>query len=259
MPGLGRCAVSPELLPTDRVVLPVHVYDEALFAPCVAARIATILRGVLSAQRQATVIVSAGRTPTATYRALREHREAVDFSRVRLVQMDEYAGLPPGDESSLAAYLQGEVAEPLGIGEFATFHDAHGLPARTLRAHEALALSADLVVHGIGRNGHLGFNEPPSGPAEASRRVWLDPRTCRDNGMAAQRLRAVTLGTAVLLTARHTLLLARGAAKAAAVAGAVQGPMSRRCPASWLQSVSGCSVHLDPPAASALHVLPLTG
>lgn len=81
--------MSPDSPAAGPTVLPVHVYDEALFAPAVAARIAGILRRVLLGKAHATVVLSAGRTPTGTYRALRDHAGAVDFSRVRLVQMDE--------------------------------------------------------------------------------------------------------------------------------------------------------------------------
>ena len=236
----------------------VHVYDGTLFRYAVAARIAAILRQAQARNDPITVVVSAGRTPTGAYQVLRDYRSTVDFSRVRLVQMDEYAGLSPSHGASLAAYLLREVVKPLGIRRFLTLNDERGRLRRPLSEHEALARSAALVVHGIGRNGHLGFNEPPSGPDEPSRAVLLDPATCVDNGLTDGPVEALTLGTAVLLTAEHTVLLARGTAKATAVAAAVQGPPSPACPASWLQTVPGCSVHLDRDAAAGLRVLPRT-
>jgi glucosamine-6-phosphate deaminase len=115
----------------------------------------------------------------------------------------------------------------------------------------------DLQVLGIGSDGHLAFNEPGSSLASTTRIKTLTEQTRRDNarffGSPDEVPRHVlTQGLGTILRARHLLLLATGAAKAEAVAAAVEGPLSASCPASVLQLHPHATVLLDPEAASLL-------
>ena len=122
-----------------------------------------------------------------------------------------------------------------------------------MRAHEPRSLQ----LLGIGRNGHVGFNEPGSPRASRCRVVELAPETRADaveafGGLERVPHLAVTLGVADLLAARRVVLFAFGAAKAAALERAVQGPVSAACPASWLRGHVDVLVLADGPAAAGL-------
>ena len=234
-----------------------NVCEEITLARAAADAIARALSRTIALQGEAVWTPSAGRTPTLTYRFLRQdHRQSLDWGAVRLVQMDEYLGLPPHHPASLAFYINRHVAEPLGIRDFACFNGDDGTlrmpPERFEQIHAA---RIDLAVHGVGRNGHIGFNEPGSSPTSLSRTIMLDASTYEDNfANAADRARfrsGVTLGLRALLGARDTVVLATGRHKAAAVCAMLAGPVSKRCPASFLRRSSGVTAFLD----SAAHAL----
>jgi glucosamine-6-phosphate deaminase len=177
---------------------------------------------------------------------------ALDWGRVHIVQMDEYAGLGMGDPRSLAHCIFGELVAPLRAGGFSHFNDAAGRLIRPLAQYEAALERIDLVVHGIGRNGHIGFNEPGSAVDSGCRVVRLAGSTLRANRVDARD--GVTLGLKSLLAARATLLLATGHEKAAALGRALSGPPSDRCPASRLRGCRNVVVLADALAASRVGV-----
>ena len=206
-----------------------------------------------------------GSTPIPLYKALvQAHiRGKADFSRATTFNLDEFVGVGRGD-----------------AGSYRTFMDTHlfahvNLPAR--RAHvldgraadwrgeadryEALIQRAgglDLVILGIGRNGHLGFNEPAPALQARTHRVTLRPDTRRANaGLFAGRWRdvptqALSMGIGTILSAREVVLIATGAAKARIVARALRGPVTTRVPASLLQAHPHVSIVVDRDAAAQL-------
>lgn len=135
--------------------------------------------------------------------------------------------------------------------------EASDLPAEAARFGDLLAAvgGLDIAIVGIGRNGHLAFNDPPSGPATSTRVVELaaESRSAAAStfGPTVPR-QGLTLGLSELLAAAHVLLLANGAAKAAIVERAFAGPVAESCPASFLQHHHSLTAVLDEPAASAL-------
>jgi glucosamine-6-phosphate deaminase len=116
----------------------------------------------------------------------------------------------------------------------------------------------DVQLLGIGTNGHIGFNEPTSSFASRTRIKTLAPRTRQDNArffdgdLDAVPLHCITQGLGTILDARQLLLVAQGESKAAAVAAAVEGPLSAMVPASALQLHRSAVVLLDEAAASQL-------
>jgi glucosamine-6-phosphate deaminase len=224
----------------------------------VARTVVDALAATLRERGSARFIASSGRTPRGVYALLRTvHRGALDWSRVTVVQMDEYVGLPPHDPTSLAWSLHRQLVGPLGLG-FLSLNGPHGRLARDLDEHDGMARGADLVLHGLGRNGHVGFNEPPSGPDHPTRCVRLAAETRADNGLPTSVQEGITLGLDCLLTAQTTLVAAKGRTKADAVAAMVSAPASEDCPASWLRGIP-CEVHLDPAAGRALSSPPGVG
>lgn len=245
---MGGARLQPwfERPPHSLRVLPAEAIAEIA-----AARIAAALRSVLARRGRAVFLPSAGRTPLATYALLRAaHRRTVDWSRVVCVQMDGYEGLGDRDPRGFAAELRRELVEPLGIGRFLRFHGPDGelrqpLPAyeRTVRALGGI----DLALQGLGRNGHIGFNEPGDARAETTRRVRLAPSTRAANGVPFTH--GVTLGLSVLGEARETLVLANGAAKRDAARALLFRPEGVFNPAAAVRRCGRVSVLLDPEAA----------
>jgi glucosamine-6-phosphate deaminase len=218
----------------------------------VGAHVAALVADAVARDPDLVLGVATGGTPLPAYRALA--RGSGDLSRVRLVALDEYVGLPKGHPASYAAYVEREVATPLGVPRTHVVVP-QGSGAALERRIAALG-GVDLQLLGIGRNGHLAFNEPGSALDSRSRVVALSETTRRDNAHAFGRdpvpTHAVTQGLGTILEARHLVLLATGEAKADAVAAALTGQVTPDCPASVIQRHRQVTVVLDRAAASAL-------
>jgi len=234
----------------------VAVLDDA---EAVGAHVAALVADAVARHPDLVLGVATGGTPLPAYRALA--RGSGDLSGVRLVALDEYVGLPPGHPASYAAYVEREVATPLGVPS-AHVVVPQGSGAALERRIAALG-GVDLQLLGIGRNGHLAFNEPGSQLDSRTRVVALSETTRRDNaapfGVDPVPTHAVTQGIGTILEARHLVLLATGAAKAAAVAAALTGPVTPDCPASVVQTHRRLTVVLDAAAASGLDGWRLVG
>ena len=204
---------------------------------------------VLDEAPASSVVVATGRTPIGLYEELAARRRAgaLDTSRMTAVQLDEYLGLAPDDKRSLLRWMDLLFLEPLGIDParvvtLPTDGEAGGLTAFDLALEDRDGL--DLAILGLGANGHLGFNEPPTGPDAGTRVVDLRPETLEANasywadGVEVPR-RAVTIGMRQLLDARQILLLVAGASKHAIVRAAIEGPVGPDVPASFLQVAAG--------------------
>lgn len=210
-----------------------------------------------------TLGVATGSTPLPVYAALRERAASgVDFSQMTAFALDEYVGLPPGHPESYRAVVDREVGEPLGLlpqnvhvpdGSIADIETAGERYERALIEHGGV----DLQLLGIGATGHLGFNEPGSSFGSLTRVKTLTERTRIDNARFFASLdevpiHCVTQGLGTILRARHLVLLAFGEGKAAAVAAAVEGPVTASMPGSAIQLHAHVTVVIDEAAASRL-------
>lgn len=188
----------------------------------------------------------------------------VSLDRMTSFNLDEYVGLSPEHPQSYHAFMQERLFAPLKL-EPARTHlprgDAPDPVAEAARYDAAIthAGGIDLQLLGIGRNGHIGFNEPSSSLASPTRVKTLTRATREANARffgpdeAVPRF-AITMGIATILRSRHAVLLATGAAKAEAVAAMAEGPLSARCPASALQMHPKVTVVLDTEAAAGLEL-----
>ena len=218
---------------------------------------------------RAVLGLATGSTPERVYAHLVERYQsgAVSFRDVTTYNLDEYYPISPLDPNSYRSYMHRNLFSRVDIAP----HRAHVLDGTVPEAFAAEHAAAfdrwiesdgglDLQLLGIGRNGHIGFNEPSElTVAEAlrlpTRLVELHPVThsdaARDFGGPDRVIpRALTMGVAPILAARSIVLLATGAHKAEAVAAALKGPMTAALPASLLQSVADkVTWVLDEPAA----------
>ncbi len=204
--------------------------------------------------------LATGSTPLTVYAALAGRRRAVALGAVRWFALDEYVGLPPGHPQSYRAVIDREVVAPLGLDHRMVRVPGDG-PIQSAGARfEAEIESAggiDLQLLGIGTTGHIGFNEPGSSLASLTRVKTLTEQTRRDNSRFFDSIdevpmHCITQGLGTIMRARHLLLLAFGAAKAAAVAAAVEGPISSSAPGSAIQLHPHVTVLVDEAAAADL-------
>ena len=203
--------------------------------------------------------LATGSTPLTTWRALAAR--GLDLSRVRGFALDEYVGLEPGHPESYRSVITREVVEPLGLTPSLVRVPADSGPIETAGAdYEAAIVAAggiDLQILGIGSTGHIGFNEPGSSFASLTRVKTLTEQTRLDNARFFDSLddvprHCVTQGLGTILRARHLVLLAFGASKAAALAGAVEGPLTASLPGSAIQLHPRVTVIVDEAAAAQL-------
>lgn len=234
-------------------------------ADAAADLVARIMAHELRANPHLVLGLATGRTMEGVYaRLVRLHREeALDFSLCSTFNLDEYVGLPGSDRHSYRHYMNHHLFLQVNVD----LRNTH-LPDGTASDLEAECRSyeqairrfngIDLQILGLGRAGHIGFNEPLSALQSRTRVKALAPVTLAQNaGFFADPdqmpRRAITMGVGTILESRRCLLLATGAEKADIIAKAVEGPITAMISATALQLHRRCTVVIDEAAATRLH------
>jgi glucosamine-6-phosphate deaminase len=234
-------------------------------ARAVAEKAADVCAELIQAKPDARLGLATGATPRALYAELirRNQLGRLSFSRVETFNLDEYLGIGPQHPRSFHRAMHEALFAHVDIDPLNTHLPAGDSadPVAEAAAYEALIEARggiDLQILGIGRNGHIGFNEPGSSLGSRTRVKTLSRATLRDNQLGGPDFEApvmaITMGIRTILDARALLVLATGAAKAAAVAAALEGPLAASCPASAIQLHPGATVVLDPAAAADLRL-----
>ena len=214
---------------------------------------------LVRANPRAVLGLATGSTPLTTWRALAAR--GLDLSQVRGFALDEYVGLPAGHPESYRSVITREVVEPLGLTPELVRVPADSGAIETAGAdYEAAIVAAggvDLQILGIGRTGHIGFNEPGSSFASLTRVKTLTEQTRRDNARFFDSpddvpMHCITQGLGTIMRARHLVLLAFGSGKASALARAVEGPVTASLPGSAVQLHQRVTVIVDEEAAAEL-------
>jgi len=207
---------------------------------------ARMIAAAIQANPNLTLCLSAGNTPTGTYRELLRiyQSRALKLSGISFFFLDEYDGLAEGHPESFRSYLDRELFKPAHI-PVANIHAPDLNYEETIRN----AGGIDLLICGIGANGHIAFNEPGSPMNSRTRIVSLADSTLRSiqSKFKPEDLphRAITVGLATILESREILLLANGKEKAEILARAIRGPATTDVPASLLQSHPNVTVITD--------------
>ncbi len=225
---------------------------------------AKIVAKTVREKPDAVLGLATGRTPERLYRELvRLHREdGLDFSRVTTFNLDEYVGLSPEHPQSYRHFMNEHLFRHIDIDLASTnvpAGRADDLQAEC-RAYEERIEAAggiDVQLLGLGRNGHIGFNEPTG---SLRSRTWikiLSEQTLHDNAAVfgdrdAMPRHAVTMGIGTIMEARRIVLLAFGPAKVRAVMQMIEGPLAAICPGSALQAHPRATVVLDEASAAGL-------
>ena len=207
---------------------------------------ATFIATEVRSKPDSVLGLATGSTPLGTYKELvRMHRKGLDFSRVVTFNLDEYYRLAPEHPQSYHNFMNENFFNQVNIKK-SNVHIPDGLTSdvdkfcaeyeRTIKQKGGI----DIQLLGIGRDGHLGFNEPGSSLGSRTRLKTLTEETVRDNARFfsnpddVPRL-AITMGVGTILDARKLLLIASGEAKAEAVKASIEGPITSQVTATVLQ------------------------
>lgn len=233
----------------------------------VASEIAQLIRERSSRGRQTVLGLATGSTPLPLYRELiRLHREeGLSFRSVTSFNLDEYLGLDRDHPESYWTFMHRNLFDHIDI-----LPENINLPSGTVADHEIEAHckdyearirkagGIDFQILGIGRTGHIGFNEPGT-PIEArTQKIHLDELTRKDaapafGGIENVPTEAITMGCGTILEARRIALLAWGSKKASIVREAIEGVITDQVSASFLQTHPAATFFLDREAAADLH------
>lgn len=253
------------MTPTSTPTLEVVTTTERDAARALADEIAELVADGRRRGRSAVLGLATGRSPLALYEELaRRAREGtLDLSDAITFNLDEYLGLPADDPRSFRARMRATLFERVGLRE-----DRTHVPRCDLRTAEA-ALHAeiyereiaraggiDLQVLGIGRNGHIGFNEPGSGRDTRTREVELARETVEDaasafGGAGGVPRRALTMGIATILEARRLRVLAFGPGKREIVRRTLEEGIGPAVPATFLREHGDARLYVDAAALGA--------
>jgi glucosamine-6-phosphate deaminase len=232
----------------------------------VARQIAEVIRTKVAAGERPVLGLATGSTPIGVYRELiRLHQEeGLSFAQVVTFNLDEYYPMDPASIHSYHRFMWENLFSQLDIPR-ANVHIPPGDAAREsmegeCRRYEESIRAAggiDIQLLGIGRTGHIGFNEPGSGAESRTRLVTLDLVTRKDTaadffGEENVPREAITMGVETIFEAREILILATGEHKAEIVRRAVEGDVDHEVAATFLQQHGNTTFYLDRPAAAAL-------
>jgi glucosamine-6-phosphate deaminase len=233
-------------------------------AAAAARLVARLIAKELRAKPDLVLGLATGQTMEAVYAHLvnLHRKEGLDFSRCQTFNLDEYVGLPPEDEHSYRFYMNLHLFNRVNIKpENTRLPDgmAKDLAAECERYEKAIiqAGGIDIQLLGIGRDGHIGFNEPLSALRSRTREKALSPATLAQNGPLfgdphKMPRRALTMGVGTILESKRCLLLAAGHSKAEVLAKAVEGPITALISASALQLHPRCTIVVDEAATTRL-------
>lgn len=257
--------IESELTQLERI--PTQIYNSADDACQTVADAITDLINERNAANKPTVLgLATGSTPVRLYRELirRHQKEGLSFANVITFNLDEYYGLDGDHPESYRKFMQDQLFDHVDLKPKNT-NVPDGLVAseavfQSCKAYEDAIVAAggiDIQILGIGRTGHIGFNEPGSGPQTLTRLVTLDSLTRRDAardflGEANVPRHAITMGVGTILAARKLFLLAWGEGKASIMAKTVEGEQTDTIPATFLQQHENCFFCIDQAAASHL-------
>ncbi|HMP00947.1 MAG TPA: glucosamine-6-phosphate deaminase [Gemmatales bacterium] len=247
--------------------IPTLMFEQSSMASRhVALMIESLIRQNNSAGRPTVLGLATGSTPIGLYRELiRLHRdEGLDFSRVITFNLDEYYPMPPDDPHSYHAWMHAHLFRHLNIPA-RNIHIPRGdLPPEAVAEHCAdleekirRVGGIDFQILGIGRSGHIGFNEPGSTRQSRTRLVTLDPVTRRDAasgffGLENVPQQAITLGVGTILEAKKIVIMAFGEHKADIAQRSIECEPSDAITASYLQQHGDATFILDEAVASKL-------
>ncbi len=247
--------------------IPTRIYETASEASkVIAGEIAQAIREKAARNEHCVLGLATGSSPTSVYAELvRMHeQEGLSFQNVVTFNLDEYYPMQPNALQSYVRFMHEHLFDHVDIRK-----DNIHIPDGTLEKDEVLDFcldyekkiksfgGLDIQILGIGRTGHIGFNEPGSGINSPTRLITLDHITIVDAasdffGEENVPQKAITMGVGTILQAKRIILMAWGEGKAPIIRKAIEGPVTDLVPATYLQNHGNTTVFLDAPASVEL-------
>ena len=247
--------------------VPVLIFEEpAQLGHQVARRIANLIEEGQTVGRNVVLGLPTGSTPIGTYQELiKMHREeGLDFSNVIAFILDEYYPMDPNNLQSYHRFMRENFFDHVNIPDNNIFVPRGDIPPEDVETfcltfeHQIEKFGGlDLLLLGIGRSGHIGFNEPGSGPETRTRLIVLDEITRKDAasdffGEENVPRQAITMGVGTILDAREIILIATGEHKAPIIRRAVEEEPNTSVTATYLQNHRNAAFYIDRAAATHL-------
>jgi glucosamine-6-phosphate isomerase len=226
-------------------------------------RTAKFVTDLVKLKPGALICIAAGDTPKLTCEFVADiaRKEHIDFSKCYFVSLDEWVGIPPENEGSCQFFLRNYLFSPLRISEqqIHLFDSMASDLIKECRDMDTIIKERggiDLMIVGVGRNGHIGFNEPGIPFDEYSHVVELD-ETTQSVGQKYFReetklTKGITLGLQHLMESKKAILIANGEKKAAVIKQAIEGEIDPSMPASIMRKHHEGEIIIDEEAASKL-------
>jgi glucosamine-6-phosphate isomerase len=217
----------------------------------------------ITGKSSSLLCLATGSTPLLTYQLFTKRiaEEQIDISKTKFIALDEWVGIPPSDSGSCQFFLNEYVFKPLQISKD-QIHFFDGLAAdldkecKTMDAIIKQWGEIDLMIVGVGMNGHMGFNEPNTNENLYCHAIELDDITKRVGQKyfadAPTLTKGITLGMRHVKEARKVMMLANGVSKAKIISAAMNGEISMHIPASMMRGLNNGLLVLDKEAASLL-------
>jgi glucosamine-6-phosphate deaminase len=229
----------------------------------VALKAYEVFKNQLTQKPSSILGLATGSSPILLYKELIQGylRNEISFKEVITFNLDEYVGMDDSYPQSYAYFMKHHLFDHVDINELNTYIPngrAENLVQECAQYHQALSESGvDLQLLGIGSNGHIGFNEPPTSFESSVHVVKLKESTRNDNAMFFQSIEevpthAISMGIQDILKSKKIVLLACGKKKAEAIKAMVLGAIDESCPGSILQTHNDVTLILDEEAASLL-------
>ena len=246
---------------------PVRIFDDsASLSESVAQTISDLIQTNNENNEPTVLGLPTGSTPIGVYqRLIKKHEEeGLDFSNVTTFNLDEYFPMVPDSFQSYHRFMSENFFDHINIPDGQINIPPGDISENDVDAfcdsYEKSILEAggiDLIVLGIGRSGHVGFNEPGSGPATRTRIITLDGITRKDAGsdfFGEENVprEAITMGVGTILDAREVILIATGEHKAPIIQRAVESAPSFEISATYLQNHSNSAIYVDKAASGEL-------
>ncbi|NNE35424.1 MAG: glucosamine-6-phosphate deaminase [Rhodothermales bacterium] len=247
--------------------VPVRIFDDSVgIANDIAEHIANLIRSKAAAGEKCVLGLPTGSTPIGVYQRLvnMHNEEGLDFSTVVTFNLDEYYPMEANSIQSYHRFMRENFFDWVNVPDDAIHIPDGSMDGRRIDEHcaeyESLIRDAggiDLMLLGIGRSGHIGFNEPGSTPDDRTRLIVLDEITRKDAASDFFEEKyvpreAITMGVGTILEAREIILMATGEHKAPIIKRAVEEAINQHVSATYLQGHENASFYLDRAAASDL-------
>lgn len=237
----------------------IHIYDNA---EQIAKAVGTMIINAVNEKPDITLGFATGASPVPTYNFLSKAYEdkKVSFKDITTFNLDEYCDLPKSDKNSYYSFMHQNLFDRIDVKEEnVNFLNGNAVDAEEeCRRYDTLIDSKriDIQLLGVGRNGHIGFNEPANKFTKGSFKVRLTQSTIDANSVYFDEnpmpRYALTMGTVSIMKSKQIIMIATGKSKQDAIYGMVHGDITPSCPASVLQLHPDVHIFLDREAAQRL-------